>query len=115
MCASKNKGKRVFLFDYLCAMGGFILFLTASVIGLFCYAMYRLAKFFIGYQKDSAVEKPEPNPLIQAHLLDKKNKETYQEYVRWAEENDETIIWDFESFQDKAKRKQEQKIKNLFK
>lgn len=93
---------------------GLIAFL---LIGLFFYAVGYVTIFLFRliFPKKPKVSKEKANLFIKTHMVDRENKRAYEEYIEWARKNNEPVIFDFESFQDKVNKKQDSKIKRLFK
>jgi|GEM_PF-5859104 len=82
--------------------------------GLIAYGIWNFIKFLT---QSNRVEHPAPaqyNPFIEAHKMDEHNKRNYEDYLKWAHENNKTVIFDYESYQDKVDKSQDKKINRLF-
>lgn len=85
-------------------------------IGLIGYGIWNFTLFLFPTLRKSKSSSAQPiNPFIEAHQIDDRNKTQYEEYLKWAHDNNKPVIFDFESFQDKVNKKQDSKIKRLFK
>ena len=82
-----------------------------AIIG---YGLYKFVQFLIPSLRPKNKQIQAFNPWIEAHRTDDKNRQDYESYLKWAEENDKPVLFSFESFQEKVQKKQNKKIVRLF-